>query len=77
MNGWDLKILYRDLESWKKWLKKMEWNRIVWRIFKKLKKMKNGNGMEWEKWVYQTINKITSTTLINLSTIKLTSTKSN
>ena len=27
INGWDLKILYRDLE-WKKWLKKneMEWN---------------------------------------------------
>ena len=22
INGWDLKILYRDLESWKKWLKK-------------------------------------------------------
>ena len=30
MNGWDLKILYRDLESWKKWLKKngMEWNSL-------------------------------------------------
>ena len=28
INDWDLKILYRDLESWKKWLKKneMEWN---------------------------------------------------
>ena len=28
INGWDLKILYRDLESWKKRLKKnkMEWN---------------------------------------------------
>ena len=27
INGWDLKILYRDLESWKKRLKK---NRIEW-----------------------------------------------
>ena len=28
INGWDLKILYRDLESWKKRLKKneIEWN---------------------------------------------------
>ena len=40
MNGWDLKILYRDLESWKKWLKKngMEWN--------SLKK----NEMRWNSW---------------------------
>ena len=22
INGWDLKILYMDLESWKQWLKK-------------------------------------------------------
>ena len=42
MNGWDLKILYKDLESWKKWLKKMKWNGIVWRIWKVEK-----NGMEW------------------------------
>ena len=52
MNGWDLKILYRDLESWKKWLKK---NEMEWNSLKKMKwngiveKMKNGNGMEWEK----------------------------
>ena len=26
MNGWDLKILYRDLKSWKKWKNGMEWN---------------------------------------------------
>ena len=28
INDWDLKILYKDLESWKKWLKKnrMKWN---------------------------------------------------
>ena len=40
INGWDLKILYRNLESWKKWLKKngMEWN--------SLKK----NEMEWNSW---------------------------
>ena len=25
--------------------------------FEKLKKMKNGNGMEWEKWVNQTNGK--------------------
>ena len=30
INGWDLKILYRDLENWKK----MKWNRIIWRIWK-------------------------------------------
>ena len=38
MNGWDLKINYRDLESWKKWLKKneMEWNRL--KDLKSLKK---------------------------------------
>ena len=29
MNGWDLKILYTDLESWKKWLKK-KWNGMKW-----------------------------------------------
>ena len=46
MNGWDLKILYRDLESWKKWLKKMKWNGIVWRIWKVEKNEKwEWNGM--------------------------------
>ena len=29
INGWDLKILYKDLESWKKWLKK-KWNGMEW-----------------------------------------------
>ena len=30
INGWDLKILYRDLESWNKGLKKngMKWNSL-------------------------------------------------
>ena len=34
----------------------MEWNDGIEQFegFKKLKKMKNGNGMEWEKWVRQT-----------------------
>ena len=53
MNGWDLKILYRDLESWKK----IKWNRIVWKKInwnRIVEKMKNGNGIEWEKWVSQT-----------------------
>ena len=38
INDWDLKILYRDLESWKKW-NEMEWFgglkkllKIVWKI---------------------------------------------
>ena len=44
INGLDLKILYRDLESWKKWLKKLEWNGMVWRIEKSEKK-----GMEWNE----------------------------
>ena len=26
--------MYRELESWKKWLKKLEWNEIIWRIEK-------------------------------------------
>ena len=26
--------------------------------FEKLKKMKNGNGMGWEKWVIQTYGKV-------------------
>ena len=48
MNGWDSNILYRDLESWKKLLKKkneMEWNRIVWRIWK-VEKNKKKNWMK-------------------------------
>ena len=44
INGWDLKILYGDLESWKKWLKKVEWNGIVWRIEKSEKIEWNGMG---------------------------------
>ena len=45
MNGWDLKILYRDLESWKKWLKKngMELNSL--KDLKSWKKWKKWNGM--------------------------------
>ena len=40
MNGWDLKILYRDLESWKKMVEKneMEWNSL------------EKNEMEWNSW---------------------------
>ena len=34
INDWDLKILYRDLESWKNYWKKMEWNGMVWKIRK-------------------------------------------
>ena len=37
MNDWDLKILYRDLKSLNKWLKKIEWNVMVWMI-KKIEK---------------------------------------
>ena len=57
INGWDLKILYRDLESWKKMIEKneMKWNSL--KDLKSWKKMKNGNGMEWEKWVAQTKGK--------------------
>ena len=40
INGWDLKILYTDWESWKKWLKKIEIKWFVW--LGKLKKMRNG-----------------------------------
>ena len=53
INGWDLKILYRDLESWKKWLKKVEWNEMVRRIEKSKKIEWNGmrrmvrSNMEW------------------------------
>ena len=38
INGWDLKILYRDLKNWKKW------NKIEW--FRGLKKVKK-NIIEW------------------------------
>ena len=42
MSGWDLKILYRDLENWKKWLK----NKIKWfGWLKKVEKKKKWNGM--------------------------------
>ena len=30
INGWDLKILYRDLESWKKKGWKKKWKGIEW-----------------------------------------------
>ena len=39
-----IKILYRDLESWKKWLKKVEWNGMVLRIEKSEKIKWNGMG---------------------------------
>ena len=54
MNGWDLKILYRDLESWKKMDEKkngMEW---FGGLRKLKKKMKNWNRMERVKWIGQT-----------------------
>ena len=41
INGWDLRILYRDLKSWIKWLKK---NGMVWMIRKVEKKWKK---IEW------------------------------
>ena len=40
MNGWDLKILYRDLKSWKKLSKK---NGMVWRI----RKVEKNEKTEW------------------------------
>ena len=58
MNDWDLKILYRDLESWKKWLKKneMEWNSLKdLKSWKKWKMRMEWNGMgemgKPNKWV--------------------------
>ena len=49
MNGWDLKILYRDLESWKKIVEK-KWNGMEWfGGLGKLTKIKNWNEMEWLK----------------------------
>ena len=42
INGWDLKILYRDLENWKKIIEKsgIEWNDLEdWKKWK--------NRMEW------------------------------
>ena len=49
INDWDLKILYRDLKSWKKRLKKngMEW-------FGGLEKLKKWNG--WNGWGKQMVN---------------------
>ena len=48
INSWDLKILSRDLESWKNSWKK--WNGMGWIVeLGKLKKMKKLNGMEWIK----------------------------
>ena len=52
MNGWDLKILYRDLESWKKCYG-MEWFRGL-RQLKKMKKIEcNGMGemSDPNKWL--------------------------
>ena len=46
-NGWDLKILYKDLKSWKKK------NEMVCGGLRKLKKMKKWNAMEWVKCVCQ------------------------
>ena len=47
MNGWDLKILYKNLESWKKWLKK---NKMEWNSLKDLKSWKKWkNGIEWNE----------------------------
>ena len=43
INGWDLKILYRDLKSWKKWLKK-KWNGMEW--FGGLEKLKKNKKIE-------------------------------
>ena len=43
-NKKDLKILYGDLESWKKWLKKVKWNGMIWRIEKSEKIEWNGMG---------------------------------
>ena len=39
INNWDLKILYRDLESWKKIVEK---NEMEWNSLKDLK--------SWKKW---------------------------
>ena len=47
INDWDLKILYKDLENKKKWLKKVEWNGMIWRIEKSEK-------IEWVEWLGQT-----------------------
>ena len=43
MNGWNLKILYRDLKSWKK----IKWNWMISRIMKVKKKLKN--KMKWNE----------------------------
>ena len=44
MNGWDLKILYRDLKSWKKWLKKNGMVRRIRKVDKSEKIERNGMG---------------------------------
>ena len=41
----------------------MKWNGIV-------EKMKNGNGMGWEKWVIQTYGKL-NLSIYNVTTYKL------
>ena len=48
INSWDLKILYRDLKNWKKWLNK-KWNGMVWRI-RKVEKNNKKNRMELNGW---------------------------
>ena len=47
INDWDLKKLYRDLESWKNVWKKMKWNGEDCRIrkVKKITKKIEWNGM--------------------------------
>ena len=53
INSWDLKILYKDLESWKNGWKKIEWNKMDCRIRKVEKK--NNKKKEWVKWGNQTM----------------------
>ena len=43
-NGWDLKILYSNLKSLKKWLKK---NEMVWRIWK----VEKNEKIEWNEMI--------------------------
>ena len=54
INGWNLKILYRDLKSLKNdWKKK--WNGMGWDYrIRKVEKIKKLNGIEWVKWGGQT-----------------------
>ena len=44
INSWDLKILHRDLKSWKKRVEK-KWNGMEW--FVGLKSWMVWNNMEW------------------------------